>query len=160
MKATNKTETIDYIKWTGDNLFQVVEFIDSKKPDIKHDMSAKRCEEYKVIVSSIGLTMKTPYGAHIANIGDVIIINEAGDFWPVSSLQFDSTYDKHPEPRASTMKFLETQPVAYALDHTIGGDFKPCIQYVSAYNFEQRSDKQTWIDSGRCTPLYQRLDEE
>ena len=156
MKATKKIETIYYIKWTGSNFFQVVDFIDGKRSNV----AAQRWEKYKIIMSIIGLAMKTQYGTRIAKIGDVIIINEAGDFWPVSSLQFDSTYDKHPEPNTNTMQLLETQPAAYALDSTIGGDFKPCIQYVSAYDFDQRSDKQAWIDSGRCTPLYQRLDEE
>ena len=96
MKATKKPVTIEFIEWTGGNLFDVITFTQGK-PDLKHDIASDRWDDYCEMVERDGLIIKTLEGQHIASIGDVIIKGVSGEFYPCKPDIFALTYDVHGE---------------------------------------------------------------
>ncbi len=91
-KYKKKPVSIEAIKWTGKNLFDVTTFIDGKKPDIKHRIASDKWDEYEQIVKKKGLIIKTLEGQHIASIGDYIIKGIKGEFYPCKPDIFKKTY--------------------------------------------------------------------
>lgn len=77
MKATKKPVTIDFIEWTGDNLYEVVCFVGRKDVLRTHPV----------------LIIKTLEGQHIASMGDMIIQGVSGEFYPCKPDIFALTYD-------------------------------------------------------------------
>jgi len=97
MQATKKPVTINFIEWTGDNLYEVIKFITGANPDIKNNMASQWWEDYKDLVKRDGLIIKTLEGQHIASIGDMIIQGVSGEFYPCKPEIFALTYDIHTE---------------------------------------------------------------
>ena len=61
------------IQLQRDNIFQVVNFIEGKKPDVKSNMAADRWQDYTNLVRAKGcMIIKTLKGECMVNFGDVI----------------------------------------------------------------------------------------
>ena len=94
MKYRKKPVVIEAEKWTGKNLFDIVTFIEGKKPDLTHPVASDRWWDYEDIVKRDGLIIKTLEGEHIASIGDFIIMGLQGEFYPCKPDIFEQTYEK------------------------------------------------------------------
>ncbi len=84
-----KPVTIEAIKWTGENLEEIIDFTGIND-------SAKKWSwaEYNEVVKKEGLKIFTLEGSHMATIGDMIIKGVAGEFYPCKPDIFDKTYDE------------------------------------------------------------------
>lgn len=80
MRATKKPVTLNFIEWTGKNLFAVITFMQGK-PDLKSDMAKQKWEEYGDIVKREGLIIHSLEGDHIAAIGDMVMQGVKGEFY-------------------------------------------------------------------------------
>jgi len=92
MRATKKPVTIEFIEWTGRNLFDVITFTQGKQ-DLRHPRAADGWDDYVNLVRQEGLIIKTLEGQHIASIGDMIIKGVSGEFYPCKPDIFALTYD-------------------------------------------------------------------
>ncbi|MDO8415507.1 MAG: hypothetical protein Q7S87_04780 [Agitococcus sp.] len=92
MKFRKKPVVIEAVKWTGENLFEIITFI-SEKPDLRGQIASDKWHEYKDIVKRDGLIIKTLEGQHIANIGDWIIKGVQSEFYPCKPDIFEATYE-------------------------------------------------------------------
>lgn len=66
------------VKWTGDNLLEVITFAQGA-PDITGTFASHMWETYADIVARDGLTMPTATGKIIVSIGDIIVKDQKGD---------------------------------------------------------------------------------
>ena len=82
IKATKKPVTIDAIKWTGDNLMEVLIFTGAESA------------EYSLLDAE--LTIDTLEGRMKASKGDYIIKGVKGEFYPCKPDIFHATYDINP----------------------------------------------------------------
>lgn len=73
-----KPVEIEAIQWTGENLNEIMDFMDWRNADHDNDN---------------GLVIHTLEGNHKASIGDWIIRGFAGEFYPCKPDIFSSTYD-------------------------------------------------------------------
>lgn len=80
-KYVKKPVIIEAVQWTGDNLQEVINFIDEK--------NCHRYQYCKESSSSKVLRIKT-----IASVGDYIIKGVKGDFYPCQPDLFAETYEK------------------------------------------------------------------
>jgi hypothetical protein len=82
-----KPVTIEAVKWTGNNLREIIDFIGLNE-------SAKKWtwEEYEDVVAEAGLKIFTLEGSHRATIGDWIIKGVKGEFYPCKPDIFEQTY--------------------------------------------------------------------
>ena len=95
MKYRKKPVVIDAMILREDNIFQVTEFIDGKKPDVKSDMAADKWQDYvRLVKANEGMIIETLEGEHIADFGDYIIKGVKGEFYPCKPDIFELTYDK------------------------------------------------------------------
>ena len=78
MRFRKKPVVIEAIKWNGDNVKEVLDFIGWRNVD--HD-------------DINGLVIHTLEGRHFANPGDMIIKGVAGEFYPCKPDIFDATYE-------------------------------------------------------------------
>ena|ERR1035437_685139 len=92
-KFRKKPVVIKAVRWTGSNLFEVITFIDGKKPDIAHKIASDKWDDYEKIVQKKGLIIKTLEGQHIATVGDYIIKGVHNEFYPCKPDIFKKTYD-------------------------------------------------------------------
>ena len=92
MRATKKPVTIEFIEWTGGNLFDVIAFTQSA-PDLNYQAAMDRWYDYANLVKREGLIIKTLEGQHVASIGDMIIKGISGEFYPCKPDIFALTYD-------------------------------------------------------------------
>ncbi len=76
-KYRKKPVVIEAIEWTGDNLKEVINFT-SLNPSAIH----WTWEQYEQIVETKGLRIFNSKGSYSASIGDMIIKNEQGEFYP------------------------------------------------------------------------------
>lgn len=90
-KYKKKPVTIEAIKWTGKNLFDVYSFIHGK-PDLSHKIASDKWYDYEKIVQKKGLIIKTLEGQHLATIGDFIIKGIKNEFYPCKPDIFKKTY--------------------------------------------------------------------
>lgn len=88
-KFRKKPVVIDAIKWTGDNLQQVIEFTGQHV-----SASHWKWDEYVDIVEKNGLKIFTLEGSHMASIGDWIIKGVKGECYPCKPDIFDMTYEE------------------------------------------------------------------
>ena len=79
---------IEAIKWTGDNLLQVIRFT-GQNASAAH----LTWQEYEDLVSSRGLKIFTLEGSHMASIGDMIIKGVQGEHYPCKPDIFALTYE-------------------------------------------------------------------
>jgi len=101
MRATKKPVTIEFIEWTGNNLFEVITFTDGK-PNLKHPKGADSWDDYLNLVKSKGFKIKTLEGYMDASIGDLIIKGIKGEFYPCKPDIFALTYDVDMTPDKGT----------------------------------------------------------
>lgn len=97
MKYTKKPVEIEALQLTIGNIFDVVTFIDGKKPDISSFIAGEKWQDYKAIVAAEGLKLKTLESdseTQTASIGDYIIKGIKGEFYPCKPDIFELTYDK------------------------------------------------------------------
>jgi len=93
MKYRKKPVVIDAKKWTGENLFDIITFIEGEEPNLTHPTASGRWLDYEDIVKRDGLIIKTLEGQHIASIGDWIIKGVANEFYPCKPDIFEQTYE-------------------------------------------------------------------
>lgn len=83
-----KPVAIEAIKWTGDNLREIISFIG------RHESVRNwPWQKYADTVSEEGLKIFTLEGSHMATIGDMIIKGVAGEFYPCKPDIFEQTYE-------------------------------------------------------------------
>jgi len=82
MKYRKKSIEIEAVKWTGNNLIDVFNFLKIK--DVNTSME---------IVKMDNLIIKTLQGEQIASIGDYIIKGVMGEFYPCKPDIFEKTYE-------------------------------------------------------------------
>lgn len=120
--------TIQAIKWTGDNLFDVIKFM-SGAPSIQTDIGAAKWNEYCDLVQDNGLIIKTLEGQHIATIGDMIIRGVKGEFYPCKPDIFDMTYELSATSPAG-VDWLEVVAVVKDCAHLIGDESDEISAYL------------------------------
>ncbi len=77
MSEAEKPIVIEAIEWTGDNLKEVINFT-GLNPSATH----WTWKEYEEIVKTNGLRIFNSKGSYSASIGEMIIKNEQGEFYP------------------------------------------------------------------------------
>lgn len=91
-----KPVTITALRWTGDNLREVIAFTGwSRHP------SAAEWEHFEEVVRREGLKIFTLEGSHLATPGDYIIRGVRGEFYPCKPDIFALTYEPALRVRAS-----------------------------------------------------------
>jgi hypothetical protein len=87
-----KPVIIQAVRWTGDNLKEIIDFIGL------HPSAQKwTWEEYEQVVAKEGLKIFSLEGPHIASIGDWIICGVKGEFYACKPDIFEATYDAIPQ---------------------------------------------------------------
>lgn len=88
-KYRKKPVVVEAVKWTGDNLREVIGFTGLHE-------SAKKWswEEYEEVVKEKGLKIFTLEGSLMASVGDWIIKGVKGEFYPCKPDIFEATYEK------------------------------------------------------------------
>ena len=81
MKYRKKPVVIDAVKWSGNNLNEILDFMKDKQPNYYED------DEKKL------LTIQTLEGNMIASVGDYIIKGVQGEFYPCKPDIFEQTYE-------------------------------------------------------------------
>ncbi len=88
-----KAVIIHAVRWTGDNLAQIIEFTDGRPPETHGDHAGMKWDEYTALVRTEGLKIFTLEGEHLASIGDWIIRGVKGEFYPCKPDIFALTYE-------------------------------------------------------------------
>jgi hypothetical protein len=89
VKYRKKPVVIEAIKWTGNNLREIIDFTGL------HPSAAKMpWEEFEAIVADKGLKLFTLEGDHLASVGDWIIKGVKGEFYPCKPDIFEQTYEE------------------------------------------------------------------
>jgi hypothetical protein len=89
MKYRKKPVEIEAIKWTGENLSEIIDFTGLHESVRNWDW-----RDYEAYVKENGLKIFTLEGSHMATVGDMIIRGVAGEFYPCKPDIFKATYDK------------------------------------------------------------------
>lgn len=92
MRARTKPVEIEFVLWSGDNLFEVITFTDGK-PDIIAMYAGQMWEDYERLVKKDGLKIYTPEGKMSAAIGDYIVKGLTGGFYPCNPIAFALKYE-------------------------------------------------------------------
>ena len=92
IKATKKPVTIEAVKWTGNNLKEVLDFTGKHE---KFDSWFSSFDEFEDYVKNDNLEFKifTLEGTMIASVGDYIIRGVNGENYPCKPDIFEKTYD-------------------------------------------------------------------
>ncbi len=87
-KYRKKPVVIEAMKWTGENLIEVIRFTGQHA-------SAKdyKWEDYEDLVTERGLKIFTLEGSYMASIGDWVIKGVQGEFYPCKPDIFEQTYE-------------------------------------------------------------------
>jgi hypothetical protein len=94
MKYVKKPIVIEAIRWTGNNLKEIIDSIGLHKSALKWTW-----EEYEDVVKKEGLKIFTPEGTMMANIGDYIIKGVNSEFYPCKPDIFEKTYSEYQPKR-------------------------------------------------------------
>lgn len=81
MKYRKKPVVIEAVQWTGNNIAEVAEFMDT-------------CKAFHINSSSKSIIIETLEGAMTASKEDYIIKGVQGEFYPCKPDIFTSTYEK------------------------------------------------------------------
>lgn len=81
---------IDAIKWSGNNLKEIIDLIGLHPSAYKYTS----WEEYEDVVRSDGLKIFTLEGTMFASIGDWIILGVNGEPYPCKPDIFEKTYEE------------------------------------------------------------------
>lgn len=93
MDFRKKPIVIQALKWTGDNLADVIQFTDGRQPETRGNHAGMMWDDYVALVRAEGLKIFTLEGEHLASIGDWIIRGVQGEFYPCKPDIFAATYD-------------------------------------------------------------------
>lgn len=88
---TKKPVTVEAIRWTGENLMDVISFTDGP-PDTRSHHAGMMWDNYADLVGKEGLKIFTLEGKMNADIGDWIIKGLKGEFYPCKPDIFEATY--------------------------------------------------------------------
>lgn len=88
MQYRKKPVVVDAVRWTGNNLREVIDFTGLHPSALKWTW-----EEYEQVVAKDGLKIFTLEGPMMASIGDFIIRGIQGEFYPCKPDIFDATYE-------------------------------------------------------------------
>ena len=88
MKYRKKPVVIEALQWNGSNLREIINFT-GLHPSMK--LSWK---DYEELVASEGLKIFTLEGSHMATVGDYIIRDVKGEYYPCKPDIFKETYEK------------------------------------------------------------------
>lgn len=88
-----KPVVIEAVQWSGNNLLEIVTFID-EKPQLDTVFGRYQWESYVAAVAENGLIIQTLEGQHIASFGDWIIKGVKGEFYPCKPDIFAATYER------------------------------------------------------------------
>ena len=91
-KFRKKPVVIEAVKWTGENLQEIITLTDGK-PDTRSSHAGMMWESYEDLVKRDGLKIFTLEGKMNAEIGDWIIRGVAGECYPCKSGIFEATYE-------------------------------------------------------------------
>lgn len=113
MKAQyrKKPVVIEAIKWEGNNLKEVIDFIGMHSSSLKWTW-----DEYSEVVASEGLKIFTLEGPMMASVGDMIIKGVNGELYPCKPGIFDKTYEPV-ETFGSDVTVRHTYPHECKEDH-------------------------------------------
>ena len=90
-----KPVVIEAIEFSETNLFDVITFIDGRRPDLKSNMALDTWSEYESwVIANKGLFIETLEGSIFASMGDYIIKGVKGEFYPCKPDIFALTYDE------------------------------------------------------------------
>lgn len=96
-KAIKKPIPVEFMLLTEKNIFQVVEFITGKKPDIRSIMASDKWDDYTHLCKERGFvslkTLESGEGTQNANFGDYILKGIDGECWPIKADIFKRTYN-------------------------------------------------------------------
>lgn len=84
---------ISAIKWTGENLREVISFTNGP-PETRSYHASMKWDEYDDLVERDGLKIFTLEGKMNADVGDWIIRGVAGEYYPCKSGIFEATYEE------------------------------------------------------------------
>ena len=89
MKFRKKPVVIEAVRWTGDNLREIIEFTG------RHE-SAKEWawDQFEKVVKTEGLKIFTLEGPLLSSAGDWIIRGIKGEFYPCKPDIFEATYEE------------------------------------------------------------------
>jgi hypothetical protein len=88
MRFRKKPVVIEAIRWTGENLADVIAFT-----GLHHSADKWSWSEYEAVVREKGLKIFTLEGQHMATVGDMIIKGVHGECYPCKPDIFDKTYE-------------------------------------------------------------------
>jgi len=89
MKFCKKPIVNEAIRWTGENLKEIIDFTGL------HPSAQKwTWEEYEEVVKNEGLKIFTLEGPLLASLGDYIMRGVRGEFYPIKPDILDETYDR------------------------------------------------------------------
>ncbi len=93
LSIRKKPVVIQALRWTGDNLAQIIEFTTGRAPETLSNHAGVKWDDYVALVRADGLKIYTIEGEHLASIGDYIIRGVKGEFYPCKTDIFAQTYD-------------------------------------------------------------------
>lgn len=88
-KFRKKPVVIEAIRWTGDNLREIIDFT-----GLHPSANKWSWEEYEVVVRDQGLKIFTLEGGLMATVGDWIIKGVKAEFYPCKPDIFEATYEE------------------------------------------------------------------
>lgn len=89
-KYRKKPVVIEAVKWTGDNLKEIISFTKGVHKSVSH----LSFDDFNILVKNEGLKIFTLEGKMNANIGDYIIKGVSGEYYPCKPDIFDKTYEE------------------------------------------------------------------
>ena len=94
MKYRKKAVVIDAIQWSGKNYREMFDFLTNY--ELTNEFMSTSGENFYIDHDKVkgGLIIKTLEGDHLASIGDYIIKDVKGQFYPCSPDIFEQTYEK------------------------------------------------------------------
>jgi hypothetical protein len=93
MKYRKLPVEIEAIQWNGNNLVEIVTFLEGKSPKLDLEVTRLKWEDYEDLIAEEGLYIKTLEGNMKASINDYIIKGIAGEFYPCKEDIFLKTYE-------------------------------------------------------------------
>ena len=95
MKFRNKPVVIDAVQWNGENHREMFEFLEEIRGSYLNPHGKNFYIDHSRCLG--GLVIKTPEGEHIASIGDWIIKDIKGEFYPINPYIFKGLYHEEPD---------------------------------------------------------------
>ena len=93
MKYRKKPVVIEAKQWNGNNLFEIVTFLQGEEPKLDLEVSRFKWEDYEDLIAKEGLYIKTLEGSMKASVSDYIIKGVANEFYPCKEEIFYKTYE-------------------------------------------------------------------